>query len=149
MVCCFLCIWMVQHLPQAWLSWIMNWRAPFLPAWMEFLPQSTILLECISWSSFMLSGIFILRLGPSEGRIRLRTLAAIAFMISLGPTAAFTLPNIRMTAAMNGVSLPSVFPNSGALLGYLFFIPVVAWNLTWSLDAVRRRRRALDAAKKT
>ncbi len=102
----------------------------------------------IFWLSFFLSGTLVLSLGPTEGRIRFRSFAAVCLWPSLICTPLVVATTWWGYMLSSKDPLFKHFDVINRAMMILTFSGVTAWPLTWSLDAVRRRRRALDAAGK-
>ena len=99
-------------------------------------------LSCLlGWGGLLVSAWAIRARSPREGRLRWARLVVLAFGVALAVTCG--------AGAVAWVS-ENLVGHAVDLFAASIFIGIpLAWNLTWSLDAVRRRRRALDAAGKT
>ena len=140
LLCAALCVAQHSLLPFRW-----PWASPNLEMQAYLSALGNYFFRIVP--SLLVAAGIIRYFSPQEVRLNLGSLILLAAGATLLPLCA--------SAAWHWycmLHLPNGDPLlNGAFNATLFVVLSVltlAWNLTWSLDAVRRRRQALDAAGK-
>ena len=141
------------------LSWAIRrgWVRP-LGSGVLFPPSCGVCVFLLNASALIVSGLFVLRLGPSKGHLWRGQVILLALILALVPGLFWGNAAHAALAAAGGYSgslwlfvlgFLHLWPwyvllTEPSFLGYLAFavtfILPLAWCLTWAIDVVRRQR---------